>query len=162
MRTSGQISSVSKMSTCNNTLLTSSLPLSNAVPNSKSLGFGELAEKPYEHMSWQWVPDPSQEADWTDSNGTPFGEMEVLDIVDPIMIVGLYHYLALLRETETLRSLLSRLLESVRGLRSKAPSLYLRILLPLATQLLSSVQDSKIDDDEVTRRIYEDSRLLWQ
>lgn len=123
---------------------------------------GELAWMHPAQKDWRWLPDPAHEADWSDSNGTPFGETRVLDLIDPTMLAGLYRYLATLTGTGILKYFLDRLHESVQSLQSKAPSLYLKILLPSVTQLLSSVRGNVGPDDAaITRRIYKASRLLW-
>lgn len=124
---------------------------------------GDLAWMPSAQKDWRWLPDPANEADWSDSNGTPFGEMRVLEFVDPTMLAGLYRNLATLTGTGILKYVLDGVHESVQSLQSKAPSLYLKILLPLATQLLSSVRgNAGPDDAAIARRIYKASRLLWQ
>lgn len=99
-----------------------------------------------------------------DSNGTPFGEARTLHFVDPTMLVGLYHHLAPLKGSGILKSLLSGIAKSTESLARKAPSLWLKSLLPFALQLLSSIRDGNgADDEAINAGIYANSRgiLTW-
>ena len=102
--------------------------------------------------------------DGFDSNGTPFGEARILRFVDPTMLVGLYHHLAQHNGTGLNKSLLRRILESTESLGLKAPSLWLKVLLPFVLQLLSSVRDNDgADDEAINAGIYANSQsiLTW-
>lgn len=99
-----------------------------------------------------------------DPNGTPFGEARILQVVDPTMLVGLYHHLAPLKGSGILKALLSAIVKSTESLARKAPSLWLKSLLPFVLQLLSSIRDGNgADDEAINTGIYANSRglLTW-
>ena len=99
-----------------------------------------------------------------DSDGTPFGEARILHLVDPTMLVRLYHHTASQKGTGINKSLFRRILESTRSLGKKAPSLWLKLVSPFVLQLLSSVgQNDGADDEAINAGIYANSRsmLSW-
>jgi len=103
---------------------------------------GEVAKRPILRFAQTRVSDPVTAGMDTDSNGTPYGESRILHFTDPVVVVRLYHHLLSLNQEEVFKSLMSRFLLSTNRLGAKAPSLYLKIILPLAKLLLQSPLES--------------------
>lgn len=97
---------------------------------------GEVATRPVSRFSQLRAPDPTSEGLDTDSNGTPYGESQILHFTDPLVLVRLYRHLLALNKAHVFHGLMTRFLLSIHSLGTKAPSLYPKMLLPLATQLL--------------------------
>ena len=97
---------------------------------------GDVAKRPASRFPHVLRPDSSSEGLETDSNGTPYGESQILHFTDPLVIVRLYHHLLALNKAHVSQGLMTRLLVSSHMLGTKAPSLYPKMLTPLATKLL--------------------------
>lgn len=105
-------------------------------PEFQAAYLGDVATRSASRFSQILGPNQSFEGLETDANGTPYGESQILHFTDPLVIVRLYRHLLVLNQAHVFQGLMKRFLLSSDSLGTTAPSLYSKMLIPLATQLL--------------------------